>query len=619
MRKKKIAVFSTVWNAEYLYGFLNGLQQGAQERNADLYLFNTYGDSDHEYEVFCRGEYQIFSLPDLEDFDGVLIASNNVGTKPWLDGLVQKTRQAQIPCVGVEQEHGVDYFIGADNYGAMYGMVEHLVRDLHCRKLNYVGGPADNEENILRKKAFFDVLAAYHLPCEPERVRDYSFRWQDGQQAYLDFKAAGVSQTDAVVCANDYMAIGYLRGAAEDGLNAPDDFLITGFDNIKEAQQYSPRITSVDRAQRELGRRSILMLDDIIEKRECSRKVFVPIHPIFSESTGEHIGERSDAEFRRELFDTNTTNMMMRLHLKHLRTALLGNRSIHDFVEIMCNYAPLLGIRRFVMEIHAKKVLEYSHKEKLFFGRLDEITVHSDQIEDTGLIPEMFREEDDRSHTYLFSPCHCSGKDFGYFVIIDNIEIVRENLLSDWMLTLDTAVEDLRQNLHLQIMNKKLNELYRLDSMTGLYNRFGLEELGRELLQTNQTLGRSTLVVFVDMDSLKKANDVYGHNMGDLALKSISEAVAQVCAQYLDFAVRYGGDEFLLLGTYPGEEKTRQIMQAVEDTITVKAAEHAIPFHLTASTGYAEIKPDAADNLEYHIKCADQKMYENKMKKRERM
>lgn len=616
MGKKKIAVFSTVWNADYLYAFLSGLKQGAAERNADLYLFNTYGDSDKEYSLFCQGEYNIFFLPDLKEFDGALIDSNNVGTRFWESALREKIREAGIPCVGVEQEMGLDNFIGVDNYQAMYAMVEHLVRDKHCRVLNYVGGPGDNEENISRKRAFCDALTAYHIPCDPKRMRDYNFEWRDGSQAYLDFKAEGLEKPDAVVCANDYMAIGYLRGAAEDGLEAPRDFLITGFDNIREAQQYSPRITSVDRSQGELGYQCIRYLDDLIEHRPCPRQIYVPFRLVCSQSTGEQDGMSSDEEFRRSLFTMGINSQVMRLHMKHLRTSLLGNHSVAEFMDITCAYAPMLGIQRFAMGLDAQKIVENAPQDMLYFGKYDDRSIRDDRTESHSLIPEGFLTDDEQCHIYLFSPCHCSGKNYGYCVIIDNLEIVRENLLSDWMLALDNAVENLRQSLSLQIMNKKLNELYRRDPMTGLYNRFALDERGEALLRTNRERGLSTIVVFVDMDNLKKANDVYGHDMGDLALKAIAEAVDWVCSQYLDFAIRYGGDEFLLLGTFPGEQTAQKIMDAVETEITSRAEKYRVPFHLTASTGFAEITPDATDSLEKHIRCADQHMYENKMKKR---
>ena len=133
------------------------MKQGAREREADLYIFNSYGDSDREYESFTSGEYNVFFLPDLTEFDGALIAANNVGSEPWVEQLGRKIRQLGIPCVGVEQPSGMEHIIGVDNYRAMCAVVEHLVRVKGCRVLNYVGGPRDNQENMLRKAAFLDT------------------------------------------------------------------------------------------------------------------------------------------------------------------------------------------------------------------------------------------------------------------------------------------------------------------------------------------------------------------------------------------------------------------------------------------------------------------------------
>ena len=138
--RKKFAVFSATWNADYLYPFLQGMKQGAREREADLYIFNSYGDSDREYESFTSGEYNVFFLPDLTEFDGALIAANNVGSEPWVEQLGRKIRQLGIPCVGVEQPSGMEHIIGVDNYRAMCAVVEHLVRVKGCRVLNYETG-----------------------------------------------------------------------------------------------------------------------------------------------------------------------------------------------------------------------------------------------------------------------------------------------------------------------------------------------------------------------------------------------------------------------------------------------------------------------------------------------
>ena len=85
---------------------------------------------------------------------------------------------------------------------------------------------------------------------------------------------------------------------------------------------------------------------------------------------------------------------------------------------------------------------------------------------------------------------------------------------------------------------------------------------------------------------------------------------------WMELAIRYGGDEFLLLGSYSGEAETKQIMTDVEQTISALGVERKLPFPLSASTGCARIDADAPEDLEYHIRQADQRMYQRKLEKR---
>ena len=63
----------------------------------------------------------------------------------------------------------------------------------------------------------------------------------------MDFKAQGLHIPDCIISANDHMAYGYLLSAREDGYEAPEDFRITGFDNMDMGQDFIPSITSINR------------------------------------------------------------------------------------------------------------------------------------------------------------------------------------------------------------------------------------------------------------------------------------------------------------------------------------------------------------------------------------
>ena len=120
------------------------------------------------------------------------------------------------------------------------------------------------------------------------------------------------------------------------------------------------------------------------------------------------------------------------------------------------------------------------------------------------------------------------------------------------------------------------DELYR-DPLTGIYNRRYYEEVVRK------STGPAGIAL-MDVDDFKICNDTYGHYAGDMALKTVANAI-QSCIRKSDLLIRYGGDEFLLvLSGIPSDilqAKLEQIRAAVQQA-TVPGYSH---FRLSLSIG----------------------------------
>ena len=148
------------------------------------------------------------------------------------------------------------------------------------------------------------------------------------------------------------------------------------------------------------------------------------------------------------------------------------------------------------------------------------------------------------------------------------------------------------------------DELYR-DPLTGIYNRRYYEEVARK------TTGPAG-VALMDVDDFKICNDTYGHYAGDMALKTVANAI-QSCIRKSDLLIRYGGDEFLLV--LPGipsdilQAKLEQIRAAVQQA-TVPGYSH---FRLSLSIGGTiQSLADPMDNI---VRRADRLMYQAKCRK----
>ena len=148
------------------------------------------------------------------------------------------------------------------------------------------------------------------------------------------------------------------------------------------------------------------------------------------------------------------------------------------------------------------------------------------------------------------------------------------------------------------------DELYR-DPLTGIYNRRYYEEVARK------TIGPAG-VALMDVDDFKICNDTYGHYAGDMALKTVANAI-QSCIRKSDLLIRYGGDEFLLvLPGIPGD-----CLQTKLEQICTAAQMASVPgySHFRISLSIGGTIQSLADPMENIVRRADRLMYQAKCRK----
>ena len=148
------------------------------------------------------------------------------------------------------------------------------------------------------------------------------------------------------------------------------------------------------------------------------------------------------------------------------------------------------------------------------------------------------------------------------------------------------------------------DELYR-DPLTGIYNRRYYEEVVRK------STGPAG-VALMDVDDFKICNDTYGHYAGDMALKTVANAI-QSCIRKSDLLIRYGGDEFLLvLSGIPSD-----ILQAKLEQIRAAAQMASVPgySHFRISLSIGGTIQSLADPMDNIVRRADRLMYQAKCRK----
>jgi two-component system cell cycle response regulator len=164
--------------------------------------------------------------------------------------------------------------------------------------------------------------------------------------------------------------------------------------------------------------------------------------------------------------------------------------------------------------------------------------------------------------------------------------------------------------------HETFTERSSVDQLTGLLNRQALEQRVQKELARIDRYGGGVSMVFIDIDNFKQVNDLHGHSLGDLVLIQLGQ-IFQQKLRNIDFAGRYGGEEFLLCLVNTDKEGaaslTRRLLSAFSETAISDKK-----LHCTFSAGIASAPEDGTD-FALLCKKADEAMYVSKKEGKNRI
>jgi LacI family transcriptional regulator len=162
--------------------------------------------------------------------------------------------------------------VGFDNRASMRALAQKVI-DFGHRSIAMISGITEgNDRAAARLAGLRDALSDNGLDPGAVPVIETPYEIENGSVAFRTLMQ-GDTRPSVVMCGNDVLAVGALRGAREIGLSVPDDVSITGFDDIELARIVEPQITTLHVPHREMGRRAAEALIDIVEKRNSGASI----------------------------------------------------------------------------------------------------------------------------------------------------------------------------------------------------------------------------------------------------------------------------------------------------------------------------------------------------------
>jgi diguanylate cyclase (GGDEF)-like protein len=165
-----------------------------------------------------------------------------------------------------------------------------------------------------------------------------------------------------------------------------------------------------------------------------------------------------------------------------------------------------------------------------------------------------------------------------------------------------------RTNAELQQLQAELRRQALRDELTDLYNRRGFVTLAEHQLRVAARVGHQACVLFVDLDGMKRINDVHGHSEGDRALVETAELLRQTLRKS-DLVARLGGDEFCAVLVDSSDESENAVLERLENAIETRNGRGDLPYRLALSVGSARFDPRAPRTIDELLDEADRAMY----------
>lgn len=213
--------------------------------------------------------------------------------------------------------------------------------------------------------------------------------------------------------------------------------------------------------------------------------------------------------------------------------------------------------------------------------------------------------------SYVLVPLSYKHSHFGSLLVFSSREDATVNELN----FLNLFAKQIELAITIADLFQAVKEQAITDGMTGLFNRRYFEEfIKKEAIRANRQNQKFT-VIGLDLDHLKRINDKYGHNYGDIAIKAIAEVLKSSCRS-IDIAARMGGEEFNVI--LPGVDSQGGLVFAERIRKTIESIQLEKIGHITASIGvgtYFEHSEDIDELLE----LVDNAMYQSKRNGRNRV
>ena len=637
---KTIAVLIHSLTVEYAVQVLEGITTYYKDKDVRLVIFQIK-DPHSTYSFY---DYQCWTGIDYlqsNEIDGVIIISGSFAMTVTKEIFQEKLKVLKNkPIISIAMDLGMEgtTYTKIQCNQAFSDVIKHLIEKHNCKKIGFMSANQTiSAEATQRFEAYKFALADNNLKYDDNIVFHGAFTQDTGYRVLRDrFSTKEEVYFDALLVANDNMALGCIIALQELGVKIPKDVKVVGFDNTTHAYMVAPKLSTIDQNISQQGYIAAEMMLQKLNGLDIPSEIEMPLSPIYRQSCGcidekileqiyldsngithpdldvESIGLHASEKYYNlvpkidnvyRLFDLiKTSNSLEQLF--YTMPYCLDNADMETISVCFAEEPQIIEkYQKFEVpkKVHINMLIDNNSKQQEFSP-----SISFNPLE--RIFPEGFNN---KPGVYLFQTLFSVEKNYGYF-----ITKLTSEMYSVYPLFLKILISSMAFSYeYTQLIqnNNTLNTVSKTDELTTLLNRRGFFDLGQKNIDIAIEMNNKGLVFFIDMDGLKIMNDTYGHDMGDLAIKTQAKVLKQTFRAN-DIIARLGGDEFVVIAIGMGADTIPKIRKKIEKTNKLLSKEQKLPMPISCSIGVIPFNKKS-NKLADLLLDADKLLYEEKRQK----
>lgn len=652
-RKLRIGLLLDFVTSEYTENLIKGVQTYCQENDIELLLFIT-GAFDDSNTVANGYNYQfaaIMSQINKSNLDGIITNSGTLHSFSTSSFTSYLKRFKPLKIVNIASVVPKIPSVIVDCSQAFEALIQHLIDDQGCRRFAVMSVDSKSYEVKDRMRILKSVMQKNKISSKNITVWDSNFDYTSAYRILTDhYNKYKTFDFDAIISLNDDMAfacIDFVTRRAH--MNIPQDIAVTGFDNFQRANFYKPNLSSVDQQVEFQSYTAAKTLHLMLRDKEVPPVQTITAKAILRQSSAKNkvtpdnfkstnyitIDTKTKEDFSNAFSISEWYDKRSQLQqAANFYTSTSAEMAIEEIGPVLTNQLRAFGFQSAAVVVYEKpieaiKPFDYftmPDKARILAGfdyqrmfnttKVDEPVIFNPN--ETLIPPEYMIIN--HEGTFALALFHHEIQ-YGYLLLRANaydnaVYDILQRSISNQLSIGFAYTKMIKEKSKIQKQNKKLDMIANTDALTGLRNRRGFIEVGNSALEFSEKMETGGLVVFCDMDGLKKINDTYGHEYGDIAIKAQGK-ILKHCFRTSDVLARLGGDEFALVCPGLTEQAIGKIKEHINRECIRWTEGNEAGFALSISVGYVKypLEKDSY-NLERLLSQADKSLYLEKQAKK---